>query len=152
VSPVPIKSINELSILFIWRGMPPYTININAEVMSRSDVAAAKRNIQGLKESVELIQRQLLNVPANNANVGDIANQLLAASALRQAIQANETVILSALPQQKGGKLSDKERQEIDGYYKTGNYTQTALADQFGVAQSTIQAIVSSSEDTEGDD
>lgn len=128
--------------------MPPYTYNIDAEAMTRSDVASAKRNLEGLKESVEQIQKKLINSPVDQANVMVVAEQLLHAAKLRQTIQETEASILSSLPQQKGGKLSEQERKEIAGFYSTGLYTQTALASHYGVVQSTIQTIVAGPNDT----
>ena len=100
-----------------------------------------------LSKSLDTIQRHLINMPVDQTNAQEIAEKLLAASALRESLKRHEQQILSALPQAKGGKLSDKERLEISGYYQTGHFTQDALAEQYGVSQSTIHEIVSFQKD-----
>ena len=125
-------------------GKPAYKIQAESRVMSRSETAAAKRSMAELSKSLGVIQQQLINTPVDQTNAQAVAERLLAASALRESLKRHEQQILSALPQTKGGKLSDRERQEISAYYQTGHFTQDALADQYGVSQSTVHEIISS--------
>lgn len=124
-----------------------YQVQAESHVMTRSQTAAAKRNMAELGKSLDLIQRQLINTAVEQTNALEVAEKLLAASALKESLKKHEAQILSALPQSKGGKLSDRERQEISGYYATGHFTQDALAEQYGVSQSTIHEIVASNRD-----
>ena len=121
---------------------PAYRVQAESHVLSRSQVAAAKRSLTELGKSLDLIQRQLINTPVDQTSAKEVAEKLLAASALRESLKRNEQQILSSLPQTRGGKLSDRERQEIAGYYATGHFTQDALAEQYGVSQSTIHEVV----------
>lgn len=121
---------------------PAYRVQAESHVLSRSQVAAAKRSLTELGKSLDLIQRQLINTPVDQTSAQEVAEKLLAASALRESLKRNEQQILSSLPQTRGGKLSDRERQEIAGYYATGHFTQDALAEQYGVSQSTIHEVV----------
>ncbi|MYN04404.1 hypothetical protein GTP41_20125 [Pseudoduganella sp. DS3] len=121
---------------------PGYEALAESRMMTRSEVAAAKRSISELSKSLDQIQRQLINTPVAKTNAHEVAEKLLAASALRESLNRHEAQVLSALPQSKGGKLSDRERKEISGYYSTGHFTQGALAEQYGVSQSTIHEIV----------
>lgn len=121
---------------------PAYRVQAESHVLSRSQVAAAKRSLTELGKSLDLIQRQLINTPVDQTSAQEVAEKLLAASALRESLKRNEQQILFSLPQTRGGKLSDRERQEIAGYYATGHFTQDALAEQYGVSQSTIHEVV----------
>lgn len=115
--------------------------------MTRSDVAATKRSLRGLESSLQKIQTDLINRPVDEGNVNEVAHQLLAASQLRQAIMKNRDIIESAITTKTGGKLTQKEKKEINGYYMTGNYTQSQLAEQYGVSQPTIHNAINSSEE-----
>ncbi|MBU7442159.1 hypothetical protein [Paraburkholderia fungorum] len=109
--------------------------------MTRSDVAKARRSMQDLGHSLELVQRQLLNVPVDQTNALEVAERLLAASRLKETLKQTQAAINESLPHGKG-KLSDEVRQEIAGFYLTGQYTQETLADQYNVSQSTVHEIV----------
>jgi DNA-directed RNA polymerase specialized sigma subunit len=126
---------------------PAYRVQAESNVLSRSEVAATKRNLTELGKSLDLIQRQLISTPVDQTNAQEVAEKLLAASALRESLKRHEQQIVSSLPQTKGGKLSDRERQEIAGYYATGHFTQDALAEQYGVSQSTIHEVVAPKRD-----
>lgn len=122
---------------------PAIVVRAEQQVMSRSQVASTRRSIEDLRQNLHTVQNHLVNIRCNETNVGEVAQQLLAASRLREMLEDTAPVIQSALPVSSGARLNDRERQEILGLYQSGNYTQDRLAGQYGVSQTTIHNVVS---------
>ena len=120
---------------------PVHLAYAESPAMTRSEVATARRSMADLGRSLELVQQQLLNVPVDQTNAVEVAEKLLAASRLKEALKHTQAAINASLPHGKG-KLSDEARQEIAGFYFTGQYTQETLADHYNVSQSTVHEIV----------
>lgn len=124
---------------------PAHESQAESRAMTRSEAAAARRNFEQMNGTLITIQRHLLNLPVTETNVNEVAEQLLAASRLRESLNVAKPLLTAALPQNSGGKLSEHERKEIRGYYQTGHFTQNALAQQYQVSQATIHNIVTDS-------
>jgi len=122
---------------------PAIVARAEQQVMSRAQVASTRRSIEDLRQNLHIVQNHLVNIRCDETNVGEVAQQLLAASRLRETLEATAPVIQSALPISNGARLNERERQEIAGLYQSGNYTQERLAGQYGVSQTTIHNVVS---------
>lgn len=126
---------------------PGYIIRTESREMSRSEVAQARRSFQEMNESLLAVERQLLHEDLRPENANEVAQRMVLASDLRRRLQAALPVLESSMPSAGNARLTDRERQQIQGYYATGNYTQDQLADQFQVSQSTVHNIVTDDDD-----
>lgn len=126
------------------QSQPAHIELAESHAMTRSDAAAARRNIADASKTLIAIKNHLLSAPVTTLNADEVAKKFIAASELQACIDKNKGILMQALPSNTGGKLSDKERREIKGYYATGNYTQDALAEQYEVSQGTIHNVISS--------
>jgi transcriptional antiterminator len=129
-----------------FKHQPQSTQIVQAEsrAMSRSEAAAARRNIEDMNKTLTAIKHHLVSAPVTTLNATEVAEKFIAVAELQECIDKNRALLMQALPSNTGGKLSDKERQEIKGYYATGNYTQDALAEQYQVSQATIHNVITS--------
>jgi hypothetical protein len=133
-----------MSSLSTDQSSPSHVVHAESRAMTRSDAAAARRSIADTNKTLIALKHHLLSAPVTTLNADDVAKKFIAASELQECIDKNKDLLMQALPNNTGGKLSDRERTEIKGYYATGNYTQDALAEQYGVSQGTIHNVISS--------
>lgn len=114
---------------------------------SRSDVATTRRALTDLEIQSSRLQDQLQRdiASANTASM----DQFQAAWKKRETLnQVNGQIanlretLEDMMPSPGKAKLSDQEKKEIKGLYQTGLYTQTSLAQQYGVSQPTVGDVV----------
>lgn len=126
---------------------PAHVYQSESRVMTRSESAMTQRTMDDMANALVAMQRHLMNVPVSETTVNEVAQQLMAASQLRQTLQTCAPILQTALPQAGNARLTDADRQEIRGYYATGNYTQDQLAKQYQVSQGTVSNIVTDDDD-----
>jgi hypothetical protein len=132
----------EKSMSFDHQATSSQSVQAESRTMSRSEAAAARRNIADTSKTLMAIKHHLVSAPVTTLNATEVAEKFIAVAELQACIEKNKDLLMQALPSNTGGKLSDKERQEIKGYYSTGNYTQDALAEQYQVSQGTIHNVI----------
>lgn len=119
-----------------------YVIKTESRAMTRSEVAQGRRALQEMNDTLLAVERQLLHEDLTAANALEVANKMVLASNLRKKLQEAAPMLQGAMPNAGNARLSARERQQVKGYYMTGNYTQEQLADQFQVSQATVSNIV----------
>ena len=114
---------------------------------SRSDVATTRRALSDLEQQSsrlgEQIQRQMAT--ANTATPEEFRRAWENRSQLNQVneqISAMRDTMERMMPGTGNARLSNEERTQIQGLYASGLYTQTELANQYGVSQPTIGDVV----------
>ena len=122
---------------------PAHVYQSESRAITRSESAMTQRTMDDMATSLVAMQRHLLNIPVSETTVNQVAQQLMAASQLRQALDSCAPVLQGALPQAGTARLTDADRQEIRGFYATGRYTQEQLARQYQVSQATVSNTVS---------
>ncbi|POY54817.1 hypothetical protein PB70LOC_04473 [Pectobacterium versatile] len=114
---------------------------------TRTDVATTRRALSDLElqrsRLGEQVQRRMATASTANleefqaawndrSSLNDVNDQI---SSIRQTLE-------SMMPSESSARLSQDERTQITGLYASGLYTQSQLAQQYGVSQPTIGDIV----------
>ncbi|MEB4592259.1 hypothetical protein VSS37_14825 [Candidatus Thiothrix sp. Deng01] len=116
---------------------------------SRSDIATTRRAVQDLKDQTQKLSTAILQIAATSPDCPRGAfeaawQQRQQLNQVQQQLNSLEQQISNYLPHASTARLTDKERKEIQGLYRSGLYTQGQLADQYGVTQPTISDITKS--------
>lgn len=115
--------------------------------LSRSDIATAKRAIQDLRSQSEKLQQAVIQVVASQPQCTPEAFQEAwqkreELNKLNERLQHIEVQMNLNAPVASTARLTEKEKQEINGLYQSGLYTQAQLANQYGITQPTVSDIV----------
>jgi hypothetical protein len=117
------------------------------QCFTRSDVATTRRAIQDLKSQSEKLKGSLNQslAEADNTSFNEfkaIWEQRNKLNQVNNQVNELEQGIAEIMPSLSKAKLSNEERNEIAGLYNSKLYTQSQLAEQYGVSQPTIGDVV----------
>ncbi|OOF13053.1 MULTISPECIES: hypothetical protein [unclassified Salinivibrio] len=117
------------------------------QCFTRSDVATTRRAIQDLKSQSEKLKGSLSQslTEADNTSLEEFRTIWDKRDKLNQVnnqVKELEQSITEIMPSLSKAKLSNEEKNEIAGLYNSKLYTQSQLAEQYGVSQPTIGDVV----------
>ncbi|AMV47828.1 hypothetical protein [Paraburkholderia caribensis] len=128
---------------------PPILQAAQQQSFSRSDVATTKRALQDLTTQTKKLQDAIWQIAATQQECTKEAFE----DAWKKRGQLNEVNrqlasigqhLEATLPRVGAARLTEREKTEIKGLYQSGLYTQSQLAEQYGVTQPTISDITKS--------
>lgn len=120
-----------------------------ATALTRSDVATQKRALQDLKIQIKKHSEALasqLTTPSGIVSSEQTMVFITARNEVNQLVEHVEKIeetLARNSPAGSSARLSEVEKTEIKGFYGTGLYTQSQLADQYGITQPAVGQIIS---------
>lgn len=121
--------------------------------VTRSDVASVRRSMQDINQQIDNRRSRIDDVLRNNRSLSyeqikDLINNRENLNHLHTQASNLENQLVADMPQvSSNAALSARERQEVQGLYRSGLYTQRQLADQYGVSQPAISQCTRNDDD-----
>jgi uncharacterized phage infection (PIP) family protein YhgE len=121
--------------------------------VTRSDVASVRRSMQDINQQIDNRRSRIDDVLRNNRSLSseqiiDLLDNRENLNQLHTQASNLERQLVADMPQvPSNAALSTRERQEIQGLYRSGLYTQRQLADQYGVSQPAISQCTRNDDD-----
>lgn len=117
------------------------------QIFSRSDAATIKRAFQDLNKKTTILQNEIMRLAATEKdcsveNFKEAWENRKKLNELNTQFSSLEKDLSSYLPKPSTARLSTREKQEIKGLYQAGLYTQSQLAEQYNIRQSSVSDII----------